>query len=161
LFSFAQAGLKCLGTKTRIAPESELIFMRGNTIYLEAPTRTQDLLNIKWTLHSAGYSVASTWHDGNGCPTLGQHWDRSSLEKLQVCDSLVVVSGNREATPELAMMAGFALARGIAVYWIGPRVAGLCDFGAVQQFDTAEEFRKHVLSRGPARPGSTAEFLAA
>ena len=31
--------------------------MRGNGVYLEAPSRTQELLNIKWTLQSAGFRI--------------------------------------------------------------------------------------------------------
>jgi hypothetical protein len=38
--------------------------MRGNHFYLEAPGRTQELLNIKWTLQSAGFRIGSTWHRG-------------------------------------------------------------------------------------------------
>jgi hypothetical protein len=38
--------------------------MRGNNVYLEAPGRTQELLNIKWTLQSAGFRIGSTWHEG-------------------------------------------------------------------------------------------------
>ncbi len=37
--------------------------MQRNAVYLEAPELTQDLLNIKWALRSAGYTIASTWHD--------------------------------------------------------------------------------------------------
>jgi hypothetical protein len=37
--------------------------MPGNTIYLEAPELTQDLLNIKWALRSPGYAIGSTWHE--------------------------------------------------------------------------------------------------
>jgi hypothetical protein len=33
------------------------------TVYLEAPTRTQDLLTLKWLLKSSGCIVASTRHD--------------------------------------------------------------------------------------------------
>jgi len=38
--------------------------MRGNDVYLEAPGRTQELLNIKWTLQAAGFRIRSTWHEG-------------------------------------------------------------------------------------------------
>jgi hypothetical protein len=91
--------------------------MRGNTVYLEAPGRTQDLLNIKWTLRSAGYDIRSTWHEGNAIASLlsfRDHWNASSVEQLQICDSLIVICGEGDSSmPELAMMAGFALARGI------------------------------------------------
>lgn len=45
--------------------------MPRNTVYLEAPERTQDLLNIKWALRSAAYAIGSTWHDDNaGAPSV-------------------------------------------------------------------------------------------
>jgi hypothetical protein len=95
--------------------------MRGNTVYLEAPERTQNLLNIKWTLRSAGYAIGSTWHEGEGIKSLltfRDHWNASSVGQLQICDSLVVIceSGDK-SVPELAIMAGFALARGMTVFW--------------------------------------------
>lgn len=136
--------------------------MRPSKIYLEAPDRSQDLLNIKWALRSVGYSIASTWHEIKGTSAFEDHWDRSSLEQLQLCDSLVVVCAETtNVTPELSMMAGFALARGIAVYWIGPRIPALSAFRAVQQFNTAEEFRKQVLSRSDAESTSLPDRLAA
>ena len=136
--------------------------MRPSKIYLEAPGRTQELLNVKWALRSAGYSIVSTWHEADASSALQDHWDRSSLEQLQLCDSLVVVCASHSSrAPELAMMAGFALARGIAVYWIGPSPRVLCDFRAVQQFATHEEFRKQVLSRTHAEAASVPDRLAA
>ena len=124
--------------------------MRGNTIYLEAPDRTQDLLNIKWALLSAGYSIGSTWHNGDAItwPAFKDHWNAFGMEQLQLCDCLVVICGTRgTVAPELAMMAGFALACGIRLYWIGPLVGGLRDFRAVEQFDSTEIFLKQLLSR--------------
>jgi hypothetical protein len=35
----------------------------------------------------------------------------------------------------------------LKVIWIGPPVRGLCDFRAVQQFHTAEDFRKKILQQ--------------
>jgi hypothetical protein len=70
--------------------------MPGNAVYLEAPERTQDLLNRKWTLRSAGYAIGSSWHEGevNTSPLAFQdHWNARGVEQLQVCDSLVVVCG--------------------------------------------------------------------
>jgi hypothetical protein len=114
--------------------------MRGNNIYLEAPDRIQDLLNIKWTLRSAGYDIRSTWHEGNAITTLlafRDHWNPRTLEHLQNCDALVVICGNGDRSiPELAMMAGFALARGIRVFWVGSPVKSLLRFPsrpAIQQ----------------------------
>ena len=126
--------------------------MRASKIYVEAAGRTQELLNVKWALRSAGYSIASTWHEVSGPSALEDHWDRRSLEELQVCDELVIISApSRPVPPELAMMAGFALARGIAVSWIGARVVGLCDFPAVQQFDNPEQFQKQLIRRDHAQ----------
>ncbi len=75
-------------------------------------------------------------------------WNPKRIEQLQACDVLVVIFGKGDKSAvELAMMAGFALARGLRVIWTGPPVRGLIDFRAVQLFDTAEDFRKHVLKR--------------
>jgi hypothetical protein len=46
---------------------------------------------------------------------------------------------------EVPMMAGFALARGLEVIWIGPPARWLTDFRAVRQYDTAEDFRRQLL----------------
>src|ERR1700719_4076533 len=123
--------------------------MPRNTVYLEAPDRTQDLLSIKWTLRAAGYAIASTWHEGGAStPFLssGNHWNARDVERLQLCDALVVICGSGgNATPELAMMAAFAIARGVQVIWIGRPVRGLIDSRAVQYFNTAEDFRKEIL----------------
>jgi hypothetical protein len=129
--------------------------MSKHAVYLEAPKRTQDLLNIKWALRSAGYTIASSWHDANAAPHLRSedHWNSNSVQRLQACDSLVVIceKGN-EAGMELATMAGFALARGLRVIWIGPEVRGLAGSRAVQQFDAPEEFRKEILRQIYSRP---------
>jgi hypothetical protein len=130
--------------------------MRANNVYLEAPARTQDLLNIKWALRSAGYCIASAWHEAKGPVLVQDHWNATALEQLQNCDLLVVVGATNETiAPELAMMAGFALARGVAVCWIGSAIRALCDFGAVQRFNTAEEFRKQIISRTGPQTTST------
>jgi hypothetical protein len=122
--------------------------MPGSTVYLEASERTQDLLNIKWTLRSVGYAIGSTWHQGE-VNTLAlafqDHWNARSVEQLQVCDSLVVICGKSDkAALELGMMAAFALARGLRVIWIGSPVRILKDFRAVQQFNTPEDFRRYI-----------------
>ena len=139
--------------------------MIRHTVYLEAPDPTQDLLNIKWTLLSAGYTIGSTWHENEtGTSSWGfrDHWNAGRVEQLQLCDSLVVVSGEKDrAVPEVSMMAGFALARGLRVIWIGTPLRGLSDFRAVQQFDTAEDFRKQILLQTDARPILTDKRLAA
>lgn len=125
--------------------------MPRNTFYLEAPGRTQDLLNIKWTLRAVGYAIGSTWHEDQAS-TFGlafrDHWNARGMEQLQGCDSLIVICGKRgEATIELAIIAGFALARGLRVIWIGSPLPILNDFSAVEQFNTAEDFRRQILDR--------------
>ena len=139
--------------------------MPSQTIYLEAPERTQDLLNIKWTLKSAGYAIGSTWHeDDESAPSIAvkHHWNANSLEQLQVCDSLVVMCERTGGTPpEVPMMAGFALARGLRVIWIGAPVCGLSDFPAVEQFETAEDFLKQLQRETLSLPAPEAEELAA
>jgi hypothetical protein len=125
--------------------------VHGYNIYLEAPGRSQELLNIKWTLKSAGSRIRSTWHDGQaGATALGSkdHCNARSVEQLQSCDSLVVICENKDrATPEIAMMAGVALARGLEVIWIGPPLGGLSTFRAVQQFNTARITERKCFSK--------------
>lgn len=139
--------------------------MLGNGIYLEAPGRTQELLNIKWTLRSAGFRIGSTWHESQiSTSTLASkdHWNATSLEQLQVCDSLIVICGKGDrAIPELAMMAGLALARGLEVIWIGPPLGALSAFRGVWQFNTAEDYRKQILQQMYSHPASMPERLAA
>jgi hypothetical protein len=138
--------------------------MPQNTVYLEASEPTQDLLTIKWTLRSAGYTIASTWHDSPanrshwGC---AHHWMASAIKLLRSCDSLVVVSGKTAPPmPELTMMAAFALDRGLRVIWIGNAIDLLHHFSAVEHFDNAEQFRSAIAARMHAQP-AVAEQLAA
>jgi hypothetical protein len=139
--------------------------MSQNTVYLEAAARTQDLLSIKWALKSAGYAIASTWHESettsqpSGFP---DRWNARVLKQLQICNSLIVLCGKTGAViPELAMMAGFALAQGLRVIWIGNAVPGLSNFQGVRQFNTAEDFRKQILQQTHPQPLSVDERLAA
>src|SRR4051794_33707199 len=70
--------------------------MRGIDVYLEAPSRTQELLNLKWTLKSAGFTIGSTWHENSGITSalpLSEHWDAKGVEQLRACDLLVVICG--------------------------------------------------------------------
>jgi hypothetical protein len=66
-----------------------------------------------------------------------------------------------KSMPELAIMAGFALARGMTVFWVGRPVKGLCDFLAVQQFNTAADFEKHIVQQTYPHLVRTAAQLAA
>jgi len=139
--------------------------MRGNDVYLEAPGRTQELLNIKWTLQSGGFRIGSTWHEGQGSTSSlssKHHWNAKGVEQLQRCDSLVVICGKDDrGIPEMAMMAGLALALGLQVVWIGSPIGGLTAFRAVWQFDTAEDYRKQIVQHRYSQSALTAERLAA
>jgi len=139
--------------------------MPGTNVYLEALTRTQDLLNIKWTLRSAGFRIASTWHEGQGSTSSlssKDHWNAKGIEQLHACDSLVVICGKDDkAAPEMAMMVGLALARGLQVVWIGPPVETLNAFPAVRQFNAAKDYEKQILQQMYSKSASTPERLAA
>jgi hypothetical protein len=139
--------------------------MPRKTIYLDGPGRTQDLLDLKWALRSAGYAIGSSWHDIKGSMSFlgsADHWNAKRVEQLQACDWLVVVSGKSDnVVPEVSMMAGFALARGLEVVWIGPPVGGLTDFRAVRQYDSAEDFRRQLLLQMSERPVLTDDRLVA
>jgi hypothetical protein len=74
------------------------------------------------------------------------------MEELQSCDSLIVMCGTGGEIPlQLAIIAGFALARGLRVIWIGSPVRTLNDFRVVQHFRTVEEFRKELLKQTHSR----------
>lgn len=138
--------------------------MYRNPVYLEAAERTQDLLNIKWALRSAGHAIVSKWHDGDAGAFRGaskNHWTPNDFDRLQKCDMLVVLSGQTcEGTAAIAMMAGFALAHGIKVCWIGGRVSSVNKFPGIQMFDTADEFRTRIV-QAASEPSPTAERLVA
>jgi len=90
------------------------------------------------------------------------HWNAKGVEQLQACESLVVICGKDDkGIPEVAMMAGLALARGLQVIWIGPHVGGPNAFRAVCHFNTAEDYRKQILQQMYSQSASTAERLAA
>jgi len=57
--------------------------MRANNVYLEAPACTQDLLNIKWALLSAGYDIASAWHEAKGPVLVQDHWNATALDAIE------------------------------------------------------------------------------
>jgi hypothetical protein len=139
--------------------------MRRNNVYLEAPGRTQELLNIKWTLKSAGFTIGSTWHENSGITSalpLSEHWDAKDVEQLRACDLLVVICGkDSKAAPRMAMMAGLALARGLQIVWIGPSFEGLDAFRAVRKFNTAEDYEKEILGQMYSEPASNRAQRAA
>jgi hypothetical protein len=131
-----------------VSSEMEVIVTAKDTFYLEARSRTQDLLSLKWMLRAAGYRIGSTWHEGEASSSLGveTHWNAKRIEQLQRCDALAVICGRGEESPlQVAVLAGFAVARGLSVIWIGDRVQIMSHFETVQQFNTAEDFRKQLL----------------
>lgn len=137
--------------------------MLSTTFYLDAPTRTQDLLNTKWTLRGAGFSIGSTWHEGEGSScllTAEEHWNEKRLAQLRACDVLVVLS-RPNSEHELAAMAGFALASGLSVVWIGSSNPFSAGYRSVQYFATAEEFQKHAIVSRSERPSVVTTALAA
>lgn len=136
--------------------------MRGNGVYLEASSRTQELLRVKWTMKAAGFRIESTWHEDAGNTSSSpsnDHWDAKGVEQLEACDSLIVICGkDGKAAPSVAMMAGLAFARGLQVVWIGPSFGALNAFTGVRTFNTAEDYQKEVLRNISA---SHAERVAA
>jgi hypothetical protein len=62
---------------------------------------------------------------------------------------------------EVALMTGFAIARGMKVFWVGSPIKGLCDFPAVRQFNTVAEFEKHIARQPYSQPIGTGARLAA
>jgi len=129
--------------------------MRRNIVYLEAADRTQDLLNMKWALRSAGYTIASKWHDleGNiGCPNFKSHGSPEELDGLRMCQLLVVLAGqSQEAAVQMGLMAGFAVACGIEVWWLGRTLGHLSQLPGVQIFDTADEIRTYIVKLASAQ----------
>jgi hypothetical protein len=84
------------------------------------------------------------------------------MEQLQFCDCLIVISGTHgKAAPELAMMAGFALAHGIRLFWIGAPLGGLSDFQGVTQFDSPESLQRELLLTAHSKPVWASKQLAA
>jgi hypothetical protein len=127
--------------------------MPRHTVYLEAEERTQDLLNIKWALRSAGYMIGSTWHDSATIPSAKGHWYSGTFKLLTSCDSLIVVAGkNGRTIPQLAIMAGFALARHLNVAWIGDAVEMIAELAAIQHFKDAEQFCRAIVQETYAQP---------
>jgi hypothetical protein len=62
----------------------------------------------------------------------------------------VICGTGGEIPLQLAVLAGFALARGLQVIWIGSPAQILSDFRTVQHFRTIEEFAIDVYNRQTA-----------
>ena len=126
--------------------------MRFQTVYLEAEDRTQELLNVKWALRSAGYSVSSVWHDGDAhaLSSSARQWGEKELERVQRSQTLVVLASQTQPpTTRMATMLGFALAHRIQICWIGLAVEAIRNLRSVQTFNNVDEFRQHLLGAAP------------
>jgi hypothetical protein len=116
-------------------------------------------------LRAAGYAIGSTWHEDDARISglnFRDLWTSKGVEQLQTCDSLVVVCRRGdEAAIELTATAAFALARGLRVIWIGSPLRIISAFRAVEQFHTAEDFRKHMLKQMHVRQTCARDQLLA
>jgi hypothetical protein len=133
--------------------EAFICKMLRKTFYLEAPTRTRDLLHAKRALRAAGCAIGSTWHDEATSPASESNgdWIAERLEELNRCDALIVLCGEKYRTPlQIPLLAGHALARGLQVIWIGSSVRVASDRRNVAQFETVEEFCDSLAVRRAA-----------
>jgi hypothetical protein len=123
--------------------------MTRNTVYLEASARTQDLLDAQRALRAAKCVIGSTWHDREAISdssVAGVDWITERYQELDRCDALIILCGEKQKTKlQVPLLAGYALARGLEVIWIGSSMRvtskhGKVARGYVVQFDTVEEF---------------------
>ena len=119
-------------------------------VYIDAATRTQDVLSLKWALKGAGYAIGSTWHDQ---PTsflkAETHWNEFRLAELQRCGELFVIfDRSAESAANLAAMAAIALSRNMPVTWIGPKLPVLEYFRPLQQFANLADLIKYLVRPG-------------
>jgi hypothetical protein len=119
--------------------------MLRKAVYLEAPARTRDLLDAQRALQSAEYVIGSSWHDQattSQALDAGADWIAECREELDQCDALIVLCGEKHTTAlQVPLLAGYALARGLQVIWIGSSVRiASSHSSAVIQFATVEEF---------------------
>jgi hypothetical protein len=127
--------------------------MYRKTFYLEAPARTEDVLYARRALRAAGCGIGSTWHDEatSHSSELNDNWIAGRLEELNRCDALIVLCGAKYRTPlQIPLLAGYALARGLQVIWIGSSVRVASDRRNVAQFETVEEFCDSLAVRRAA-----------
>jgi len=120
--------------------------MQCRKLYLDAPTRTQDLLTMKWTLRGKGYGILSTWHEDPraGLASFDTHWGLQRVAEMRQADTLVVLAGQPKDNLSLAALAGMAVGFGINVVWIGTLVDALRE---VRHFATPEEFYRQEVDR--------------
>jgi hypothetical protein len=128
--------------------------MFRKTFYVEAPARTEDLLRAKGALRAAGCAIESTWHDEiatSHASESNNDWIAGRLEELNRCDALIVLCGAKYRAPlQIPLLAGYALARGLQVIWIGSSVHVASDGRNVAQFETVEEFCDSLAVRRAA-----------
>jgi hypothetical protein len=123
-------------------------------VFLEAPSRSQELLTLKWLLRSSGYEIASNWHEASSADPQ-THWTRTRIEEVTPFDTLVVLRRDHEEIPaELALAVGFAAARKLEVIWIGVPLEPLRQFRNVNCFQNLGAFQKHLL-REKNTPGES------
>ena len=128
-------------------------------VFLEAPCRSQELLSLKWLLRSAGYEIASTWHDAPTATSLTHpaHWNGTRMEQMKPFDTLVVLRLDDEEIPgPLGLAVGFAAARRLEIIWIGVPFEPLSQFRNVHSFPNVEAFQKHLLLEKSTRGESQA-----
>jgi hypothetical protein len=117
-------------------------------VFLEAPSRSQELLSLKWLLRSSGYEIASTWHEASATAstTSQPHCTHTGIEETTPFDTLVVLRrDHEEISAELALAVGFAAACKLEVIWIGVPLEPLRQFPNVNCFPNLGAFQKHLL----------------
>ncbi len=123
-------------------------------VYLEAGSRSQELLTAKWTLRSWGCAISSNWHE-QPAQTARTHWGFQEFEEIKDCEALVVIRGHEKEFPvEVAFVVGWALARNLKVIWLGTPTELPAPFRKVRCVATLDEVRDELAS-------STANMLAA
>ncbi len=113
-----------------------------SSVYLEAPTKSQDLLTLKWVLRANSIAIGSNWHEDASSQPAQTHLHPLRLRRMRSCDALVVVqTKGAEFGAELALLIGLALGWELKIIWVGPSVGVLDQFGtAVTRFNTIEDF---------------------
>jgi hypothetical protein len=117
--------------------------MTRNTVYLEASARTRDLLTAQRALRAAKCFIGSTWHDqaAEGSEIAGVDWITGRYQELDRCDALIILCGEKHKTTlQVPLLAGYALARGLRVVWIGSSVRVASNNVNMTQFETVAEF---------------------
>jgi hypothetical protein len=97
--------------------------------------------------------IGSTWHDEapNSHRLDPEAWLTERFEELNRCDALIVLCGNLVKTPlQVPLLAGYALARGLQVIWIGSSVRVGEGHHNVVHYGTVEEFCESVALKRAA-----------